>query len=96
VTVKVRRSGGIHAAASSVCPTTQTTVCCPQPAPSHPIQADVCSSTQINVNLIDMLALKNQFEDHIKQTAAHGTESDIVGESDEQTLTNKTLDGGYY
>jgi len=48
------------------------------------------------VNLIDMLALKNQFEDHIKQTAAHGTESDIVGESDEQTLTNKTLDGGYY
>lgn len=38
--------------------------------------------------------VKQALEDHISQTAAHGTGSDIVGEADEQTLDNKTIDGG--
>src|SRR5690625_1203891 len=55
-----------------------------------------CPLRKIDVTTFDPLAMNERLEDHIKQTAAHGTESDIVGESDDQTLTNKTLDGGHY
>ena len=38
-------------------------------------------------------ALETGLETHVADTSAHGTTGDVVGTSDSQTLTNKTLDG---
>lgn len=38
--------------------------------------------------------LESDLEEHELKTITHGTESDIVGKDDEQTLTNKTISGG--
>lgn len=55
-----------------------------------------CALRKIDVTTFDPMAMNERLENHILSTSAHGTVSDIVGESDEQTLTNKTLDGGRY
>lgn len=38
-------------------------------------------------------AVQTQINDHLSDTTTHGTTGDIVGTSDAQTLTNKTIDG---
>jgi len=50
------------------------------------------------VTIIDSIQIgdivtHDEFEDHRDSTAAHGVSGDVVGETDTQTLTNKTIDG---
>lgn len=43
-------------------------------------------------NLSDVISgIQNDLQNHIEDTSTHGTTGDIVGTTDEQTLTNKTI-----
>ncbi|MDP8227983.1 MAG: hypothetical protein P9M15_00860 [Candidatus Electryoneaceae bacterium] len=43
--------------------------------------------------MIGDIVIANDFYDHRDSTAAHGVSGDVVGDTDTQTLTNKTIDG---
>jgi hypothetical protein len=51
-------------------------------------------NVQLKLNEVDSRSATNQstISTHVLETAAHGTAGNIVGESDTQVLTNKTLD----
>jgi hypothetical protein len=54
------------------------------------------STTHLSGSQVEHVAPATHFdtvEDHVDATAAHGTASTIVGISDTQTLTNKTMSG---
>src|SRR5690625_1672655 len=44
----------------------------------------------------EALAMQRELEDHIRRDTVHGTESPVVGRTDEEELENKTLDGGFF